>query len=199
MKWKWMLFVTSVWVALPAQAQQSPLIIDAISQTVGKAGGGFPSKCDVNGLQNKPKALAKFNREAEPALQKYLALAATGEDPGPAFKRRPVRIWALDGIQFKQFSTIRDPWASQLSKLELVGMNLGVSDLFGHAVWRAYAKDGSPLGAYDAVTVIASEGHRLVELYLWSPEQAGKIRPVTPFCFRPGDYEAWLAAKSGKP
>lgn len=195
MKWRCGILAACLMMSSAAEAQ-SPLVIGAVGQTVGRASGSTLGRCDVTGRQNKPKAVTKFHREAEPALQKYLALAAMGKNPGPAFKRRPVRVWALDGEQTKQFGTIRDSWASQTARLELVGWNLGVSDIFGHAVWRAYAADHSLLGTYDAVTVVASEGHRLVELRLWSPGQEGEASPISPFCARPGDYETWLASEA---
>lgn len=168
--WSAPLFLLSA-IAVTASANAQGMIPSAISATIAQAANQSYETCLAPSWEGNPKRLEKFQREAGPALQKYIALVRASKNPGPAFKRRPIRSWFLDGTEVKKFDQIIDPWAARTTRFEESNLELAKGGIFGRAVWRAYGEDGAFLGMYDAKLVIASEGFRLVSLKLWSPEK----------------------------
>lgn len=152
-------------------------IVDAISNTVANAGKTPGDGCVPLNWDFAPKRWAKFEREAKPALDKYLALVAMGKNPGHAFKQRPTRHWAIDGQEVAKFANVIDPWASRIARVDQISLTLADNTIFGQGIWKAYDNSGAVLGTYDAKLVIASEGYRLVELNLWSPSNEGRAIP----------------------
>ena len=192
----------SVWLAAIAfigstQASsarpQYSIMPSVIGNTVASLSNGSPKACLALEWKAKPEAVARFAAEADPAMNAYLALAAKGLDPTPAYKRRFPGPWQLDGDIPPDLHLIKDPWAPRIARLERTGMVLGLGEVFGHAVWRAYDADGNLLGTYDTDLIRKTKGYAVSRLELWSPGHEAQVRPVLPFCDQVGDHEEWLA------
>jgi len=192
----WVLSAALLLAAPTGAAAQSSMIADVIGQTIAGMNSGWPESCLSLKDAEKPKAVARFDAEAEPALRAYLALAAAGTDPTPAYKRTWPERWTLDGAETRELAAVRDPWAARVDRLEPVGVILGRGEVFGHAVWRAFAADGSLLGTYQAEMIRKTKGYAIGRLALWSPGAEGRGKPLTPYCAMPGDHEEYLAAKA---
>lgn len=181
---------------MPSGAQaQSSILPDVIGATIGNMSAGWPEKCLSLKQKEKPKAVARFSAEAEPALRVYLAAAGSGADLSPTYKRTWSNRWALDGVVTQDLRAVRDPWASRVERLEAVGLVLGRSEIFGHGIWRAFGADGALLGTYEAEMIRKTKGYAVGRLKLWSPGQEGQARPLTAYCVEPGDHERWAQAK----
>lgn len=167
---------------------------DVIGQTVAGAMSGAPAGCLALEWKEKATAVARFAREAEPGLQAYLALATTGTDLGPVYKRKFTDPWSIDGAATQNLLEIRDPWAAKVARLETVGLMLGRSQVYGRGIWRAYDGDGALLGTYDVEMVRKTKGYAIGRLKLWSPGREDQIAPLTPYCDTPGDHEAYVSA-----
>lgn len=187
----------SLLAAAPAIAQSS-FMAGVIGQTVANsANQGLPERCLDGHWEPKPEEAARFEVEAEPALRTYLELARAGSDLGPAFTNRKFdRRWSLDGTVAKDFSAVRDPWASQVAKIELVGLRLGGMKVRGRGVWKAYAADGTELGTYDGLFRRKTKGFEVSSLDLYTAGAAKQAPVMTGFCYTPGDTEQYFAAKA---
>lgn len=183
-------------LSAPSAQGQSSFMADVIGNTIANMSSGWPKDCLALEWKEDAAAVARFDREAEPALQAYLALAAARADVTPAYKTRLPGPWALDGVPNNKIGTISDPWAGKVARLEKVGVTLGRGKVFGHGVWRAFDADGHLLGTYDAELIRKTKGYAVMRLRLWSPGQEDKIRSLTPYCGEPGDHEAWLEARA---
>jgi hypothetical protein len=183
----------------PAGAAAQSIIPSLIGQTIassaGRGSGGPSESCLALQTPEKPEAVARFGAEAEPALRAYLALAAAGDDPSPAYKGDLKRRWKLDRRVTRELPDVRDPWAARVDRLEPVGVLLGRNPKFGHGIWRAYAADGTWLGTYQAELVRKTRGYAIRRLNLWSPGMEDKGQPLQPFCETPGDHEWYLETK----
>lgn len=183
-------------LGMPVIVSAQGALTDTLGQIAGSANSGWPESCLSLKDPEKPKSVARFDADAEPALRAYLALAATGADPTPAYKRTWSDRWTLDGVVTDKLPNVRDPWAARVDRLEPIGIILGRGEVFGHGVWRAYAADGTWLGTYQAEMIRKTKGYAIGRIALWSPGQEGKGKPLTPYCAMPGDTEDYLKAKA---
>lgn len=185
-------------LAAPAPAQAQGVIPDVISSTVANMNRGLPERCLDGRMEPDAAESARFTAEAEPALRAYLALAAAGSDPTPAFtSRRNERSWALDAEPL-DLATGRDPWAARIARLELVGLRLGGWKVHGRGLWRAFAADGTELGLYDGYFRAHREGFRVSALDLFSPGGDKQPTPIAGFCDVPGDTEQFREARAAR-
>lgn len=165
---------------------------DVLGQTIGRAGSGWPAWCLALEQQPNENDITRFAAGADIGIQRYLAIAATGVDPSPAYKRNWSKPWQLDGAIVENRALIADPWAARVTRLEPVAIELGSSKVFGRGVWRAFEEDGNLLGYYDAEMIRQSKDYAIGRLELWSPDRSGEARTVTPFCAEPGDHRQYL-------
>ena len=172
------------------------VMTDAIMTTAANASRGPSERC-LDGLgEPTPQQAARFTSEAEPAFRRYLELAAAGMDLSPAFTNRSFdRRWAIDGEEH-DFAIVRDPWAAQVARLELIGLRLGGMRVRGRALWRAFAADGTELGIYDGLFRRRTRGFEVSSLDLFSPGFAKPPLALTGFCYTPGDTEAFREARA---
>lgn len=177
-------------------AQAQGVMADVIGATVANMNSGWPEACLSLERPEKPKSVARFAAEAEPALRTYLERASARADIASAYKRSRPDRWSIDRVVTTDFAQVRDPWAGRVQRLEPVAVLLGRSEIFGYGVWRAYGADNALLGTYEAETVRKTKGYALSRLKLWSPGQEGNVRPLTPFCAEPGDHETYAKAKA---
>ncbi|MCW0198562.1 hypothetical protein [Sphingopyxis sp.] len=168
---------------------------DVIGQAVARSNRGIPENClNLTWVPND-KQTARFNAEAEPALRAYLALAAVNADLKPVYtSRKQDRSWSIDGAKITELMDIRDPWAARVDRIELIGLRLGGYEVRGRGQWRAYAADGSLLGIYDGLFRRKSKGFEISSLDLWTPGEESKAKPLSGFCYTPGDHEEWVEA-----
>lgn len=184
--------LSAAWSA-PTAAQ---VIIDAIGSTVGNmAMNGsrlrdLPEGCLEGVSEPTPEQVARFAAGAEPALRAYLALAAAGRDVRRAFTRNRVsRLWSLDGAP-SDLAGVRDPWASRIARLEVVGLRLGGARVHGRGLWRAFAADGTELGIYDGLFRSKARGFEVSWLELFSKGAPDQPSELNSFCYTPGDIES---------
>jgi len=178
-----------------AAAQYNPVFMaDVIGQAVANSmNSGIPEKCLKLDWEPTAEQAKRFTAEAEPALRAYLALAAKDADLTPAYTNRKFdRMWAIDGTATKEFAAIRDPWAARVDRIELVGLRLGGMKVRGRGQWRAFAADGSLIGTYDGLFRRKTKGFEVSSLDLWSPGKEGDAKPLSGFCYTPGDHEQWV-------
>jgi hypothetical protein len=179
--------------ATPASAQG--IIPAVIGQTIANMSAGMPEDCLDGSKEPTVEQAARFTREAEPAMRAYLALAAAGTDVAPSFVGRSEQHWTLDG-NVVQIPAVRDPWASRVTRLELVGLRLGALKVRGRGQWRAFAADGTLLGTYDGLFRRRTHGFKLSSLDLYSAGAARQAPALAGFCYTPGDSEAFLEARA---
>lgn len=190
----WLAAIALVGLNQASSARPQYSIMPAvIGNTIASMSNGAPKGCLALEWKAKPEAIARFEAEADPAINAYLALASKGVDPTPAYKRRFPGPWQLDGDIPPDLHLIKDPWAPRIARLERTGIMLGLDEVFGHAVWRAYDAAGNLLGTYDADLIRKTKGYAVSRLELWSPGHEAQVRPVAPFCDQVGDHEEWLA------
>lgn len=190
----WLAAIALVGLNQASSARPQYSIMPAvIGNTIASMSNGAPKGCLALEWKAKPEAIARFEAEADPAINAYLALASKGVDPTPAYKRRFPGPWQLDGDIPPDLHLIKDPWAPRIARLERTGIMLGLDEVFGHAVWRAYDAAGNLLGTYDADLIRKTKGYAVSRLELWSPGHEAQVRPVSPFCDQVGDHEEWLA------
>jgi hypothetical protein len=182
--------------ATPAGAQ-ADFTATMIAITIGNMRSGMPAACLLGRWKPTPEKSAKAQADAEPALRRYLDLAAGGAaDMTQVFTNRKAdRRWALDGTA-GDLTAISDPWAKRVVTLRLRGHILGGEGVRSRAVWDAVAADGSLLGTYDAVLRRTSKGRELSSLDLYSPGSAAAAaaKPIVDFCYDPGDIEDYKEA-----
>ncbi len=182
--------------ALAGPAAAQGIIPAVIGATIANMNQGTPERCLDGSWEPTPRQAARFTAEAEPALRRYLELAAAGADLAPAFTgRRADRRWAIDG-ETRDFAAVRDPWAARIARLELVGLRLGGMKVRGRGLWRAFAADGAELGLYDGLFRRRSRGFEISSLDLFSAGAAGQPGALTGFCYTPGDTEAFREARA---
>lgn len=158
-------------------------------------GSGSPPDCLALKWTSSQKALDRFNAEAEPAFLAYLAVAKEKGDPTPTYKgHRPWMRWQLDGEATTDLSSIQDPWAARIDRLELIDITLGREAVYGRGVWKAYDAHGVLLGTYYVRLSRKTKGYGVNWVDLWSPGQEDKAPPISPFCAVPGDHEEYIAA-----
>lgn len=192
----WKRFALIFAATVPLCGAQADAQADAAAIGIMLGQQGMNEKCLALEWMPGPKAIDRFNREAEPALRAYLDLATTNADPTPSFKgSRPYLRWMLDGEQVADIATIRDPWAVHVDRLEQVELTLGRAGNYGRGVWCAYAADGAFLGTYYVRLARKTKGYGVNWVDLWSPGMEHQAKPLTPFCAWPGDHEDWLEAK----
>jgi len=190
----WLAAIALVGLNQASSARPQYSIMPAvIGNTIASMSNGAPKGCLALEWKAKPEAIARFEAEADPAINAYLALASKGVDPTPAYKRRFPGPWQLDGDIPPDLHLIKDPWAPRIARLERTGIMLGLDEVFGHAVWRAYDAAGNLLGTYDADLIRKTKGYAVSRLELWSPGHEAQVRPMSPFCDQVGDHEEWLA------
>lgn len=171
-------------------------INDAIAFSVGHMSSGIPASCLSLERKINPKAVERFNAEAETAFRAYLDIVKVNGDPTPAYKgHRPWMRWQLDGVKNPDLYSIRDPWASRIDRLEQIDLTLGAMDNYGRGVWRAYDASGALLGTYYIRLARKTKGHGVNWVDLWSPGQENRAPPLTPFCAVPGDHEEYIAVQ----
>jgi hypothetical protein len=187
--------LVAAWAA-PAAAQG--IIPDVIAATIANMNRPMPEACLDGSWEPTPEQAARFTAEAEPALRRYLELAAAGADLSPAFTGRGNdRRWRIDGVE-PDFAAVRDPWAARIARLELVGLRLGGAKVRGRGVWRAFAADGAELGTYDGLFRRKTRGFEVSLLDLFSPGSAKQPPALTGFCYTPGDTEAFREARDAR-
>jgi hypothetical protein len=192
----WCVPLAAAGMSAPAAAQY-PMINDVIAQTISGMNQGTPERCLDGHWEPTEQQAARFTAEAEPALRTYLQLAASGGDLSPAFtNRRFDRKWSLDGQAATDFATVRDPWASRIARIELVGLRLGGMKVRGRGIWKAYGADGAELGTYDGLFRRKTKGFEVSSLDLYTPGTAKQPPALTGFCYTPGDTEEYFAAKA---
>lgn len=196
----WALSAALLLGAPTGAAAQSSMMPDLIGQTIASSMNRNMNKrpsesCLALQIPEEPKAVARFEAEAEPALRAYLARAAIGADPSRAYKGDWKRRWRLDRKVTRNLADVRDPWAARVDRLEQVGLILGRNQSSGHGIWRAFAADGTWLGTYQAEMVRKGKGYAISRLALWSPGMEDKGEALGPFCEIPGDHERYLQAK----
>ena len=101
----------------------------------------------------------------------------------------------IDGVQVDP-RTVKDPWATRIAKLELVGYVQSNEELNTLAQWRALASDGALLGTYHGLLRVGVGGYHFRQLKLTSagsPVHPGELKS---FCMTPGDIEEWQAKKA---
>lgn len=108
----WLMVIVCSSSGQQAALAQSSFMADVIGQTVAGMNSGWPSGCLALDWKEDPAADARFQREAEPALSAYLALAAGKADLAPAYKRRLPGPWAIDDVPTNDIHAISDPWAT---------------------------------------------------------------------------------------
>lgn len=182
--------------AAPAAAQY-PIINDVIAQTIAGMSSGMPEKCLNGGWTPKPEKVAEKQPGAEPAFRRYLDVAGKGVfDASKVFTNRKFdRRWAFDGTDGDVLA-VSDPWAARIASLRQTGYRLSGSGVRSRAIWEAAAADGALLGTYDALLRRTSKGWELSSLDLYSPGGTATPKPLTEFCYDPGDIEAFAEAKA---
>jgi hypothetical protein len=182
--------------ALAGPAAAQGIIPSVIGATIANMNQGTPERCLDGFWEPTPRQAARFTAEAEPALRRYLDLAAAGADLSPSFTdRRADRRWAIDG-ETRDLAAVRDPWAARIARLELVGLRLGGMKVRGRGLWRAFAADGTELGVYDGLFRRKSRGFEVSSLDLFSPGGAKQPPALTGFCYAPGDTEQFREARA---
>lgn len=191
---------TALFAAAPASSQSSA-IADAIGQAVYNAnrpGSGFPPQCFDGRMHATSQAIATGQEQSEQALQLYLSSARENYDHANVFVQDPkMRHLTIDGAA-QDLTRVWDPWAKQITRVERIGFTTSNSGTEYHAEWRAYGAAGQLIGTYDGylVTWGKKAGSRFFDLNLISPTATVQPRPMTPFCYKPGDIEVWQEAKA---
>jgi hypothetical protein len=177
-------------LAFAGSASAQGVVAAAIGQAIGNMSAGMPEHCLDGTDEPTVREAARFTAEAEPAMRAYLALAAAGGDVAPSFVGRSERHWAIDGTVV-DVPAVRDPWASRVVRIELVGLRLGALKVRGRGQWRAFAADGTLLGTYDGLFRRRTHGFRASSLDLYSAGAATQAPTLAAFCYTPGDAEAF--------
>ena len=130
------------------------------------------------------------------AIQNYLTLARSGESLIPMFvKETAARHWTKDGSSMA-VETARDPWAAQVTRLQMADFRAGNQKTSYRVVWKAFAADGTHIGSYEAFLHRTRNGASLIDLSLYSSDAATQPSASKPFCSYPGDIEQWQEAKA---
>ena len=183
-------------IAAQAQGAIAAGLPDVLGQTIARANSSaWPADCLALERTNQPKDIQRFDEGAEIGIQAYLQLAAAGLDPDPAYKRNWEEPWQLDGVITEDRSTVQDPWASRISRIERIGTELGRGKVFGRALWNAFDAQDTLLGTYDAEMIRRSDDYALGRLRLYSPGQLTEAMPLTPYCAFPGDNTGYLEGR----
>lgn len=165
---------------------------DVLGQVAAQGSQGWPVYCLALNDEPSEKAEARFDEGAELGMERYLSVASAGGDIGEAYKRNWSDPWSLDGEITEDRSTVSDPWASSVARIERIGTMLGQSRVFGRAIWNAFDSEGDLLGTYDAELIRRSQDYAIGRMRLFSPGKLGEAEALTPYCASPGDNLAYL-------
>lgn len=153
----------------------------------------LPTPCLALQWEPTPEQSARFLEEAPIAFSAYMVRAETGSDISMIFAPPPAeRTWSTDGkAPTTALSTVRDPWAPQVARLEPQRLRLGGIKTRGRGLWRAFRSDLIFLGTYDAMFEDTPGGFALAALTLWEPGSEVRMEPPNAFCHTPGDHDRW--------
>lgn len=184
----------------PSQAQ-SVMTTDAVGQAAynsirNSMSSGFlgVSKKCLQGLTS-PRQIDIENADwrSEATFQQYVRLASTSTDLSSMFTHQAMlKHLDLDGKEL-DVRNFRDPWAANIARTERVGFVTADGRFQYHAIWRAFDKSGNLLGTYDIWMQKLGRSGQIFSMSLFSASSSSAARPLTKFCVRPGDIEAFAA------